>query len=711
MTEQTQVSVSGLRQLQQALAAAGHRRVILVEGDREAARARIFSLLRQWSPAEGAWVGSEDDAARAGLPHLAMAQYRRALGQEFSILVWDGWAGHSPDAFAALAGALRAGGLLFWLTPELNQWRYFPDPDYARTGLDRADEHPFANRLANMVGFDEAVLRLRPEDEGVTMPDCSEARKAGFRPGPTGEQQAVIEEIVRQGLGRRRRPLVITADRGRGKSAALGLAAARLLLAGRERVLVTAPSADNTSTLFRHAAAALGNLLSEETATGLTTTAGRELCFLTPQDLLSQQPAAEVVMVDEAAGLSVQWLKAILLGWPRVVFASTVHGYEGTGRGFTIRFRQVLDEETPQWRAVSLSRPIRWAVDDPLERLVSRMYLLAAEAPEPGMAGDVCIERWEPAEAEESVLSEAFGLLVNAHYRTTPADLRQWLDDPAAMTWRASIGGRTVGVLWAVLEGGLPEGLANDVAAGKRRLRGQLLAQSLANHGGFPEAARLRTLRVVRVAVTESARRQGIGQRLVQAATAACQEARIDLLGTSFGGESGLLAFWARCGLTVVRMGLRQEVSTGEFPLQMLQGITNPGQALEERLRQRFASHWPLLISRHWDELDHDLLLAVGSSLPAAVTLGSDDQRDLANFAHGFRGYELTLPVLLTLSACEGVLSMIRKHPEARLWCRAVLQGWSWDRLRNAGECRGQRDGEQRLRALVSELLQRRVEL
>ena len=602
MSDQTETTASDWCGFQQALADSGQRRMVLVEGERQVAVARVAGLLQALSSAEGIWVGREQDAARAGLGHLRVKDYRRVLGRELPVLVWDGWEGTSPDAFAALSGTLRAGGLLFWLMPPLAKWSDFDDPDYGRTGLDRTSAHPFAARLAAILAEDPDVIRLAAADVTVTELNLTEPVRTGFQPGQTAEQQALVADIVRTGQGRRRRPLVVTADRGRGKSAALGIAAARLLESGRKRVLVTAPAAENVATLFGHARQELGDALALDTPTHLTTRSGHELCFLPPQELLSQRPAAEVIMVDEAAGLPAQWLKAMLLGWPRVVFASTVHGYEGTGRGFALRFRQVLEQETPHWRAVSVREPIRWAEGDPLERLIFQLYLLSADAPEPEsvVTGDVHIERWQPAAASEQALAEAFGLLVNAHYRTTPGDLRQWLDDPAALTWRASVKGQTIGVLWASTEGGLAPELADEVVAGKRRLRGHLLAQSLANHGGMPAAATLKTLRVVRVAVAESARRLGVGQRLVAAAREACVQGGIDGLGTSFGGESGLLAFWRRCGLRVVRMGLSQEASTGEFPLQMLTGTSEPGLRLQHQLGTRFARHWLALVPRHW---------------------------------------------------------------------------------------------------------------
>ncbi len=360
MNDKTETIASGWRAFQHILAARGHRRLVLVEGDRQAALARVAGILPELSAAQGGlWVGREQDAIMAGLGHIRVKDYRRVLGgQELPVLVWDGWEGTSPDAFAALSGTLRAGGLLFWLMPPLAQWSDFDDPDYRRTGLDRASGHPFAARLATVLAEDPGVIRLAADNGTVPVLNRPEPGRADFQPGQTAEQQTLVADVVRAGQGRRRRPLVITADRGRGKSSALGMAAARLLETGRKRVLVTAPSADNVATLFAHARQALGDALALDTPTHLTTRSGHELCFLPPQELLSQRPEAEVVLVDEAAGLPAQWLKAVLLGWPRVVFASTVHGYEGTGRGgFALRFRQILEQETPNWRASAFASP------------------------------------------------------------------------------------------------------------------------------------------------------------------------------------------------------------------------------------------------------------------------------------------------------------------------------------------------------------------
>ncbi|MDY6841792.1 MAG: GNAT family N-acetyltransferase [Pseudomonadota bacterium] len=699
------------RALRASLAANGERRLVLLEGNRANNLEWLAALLPEFQLQTALWTGPADQSPDPRLTRIVTTEARQWLGREVSMIAWDGWQGNPPDAFAALSGALTAGGLLFWLMPPLAEWHRFADPDYRRTGLDHGGEHPFAARMADILANHEAVIRMSTGSATSPLPAIPPVPEQSFRIGTTRDQEQLVQRLVRFGLGRRRRPLVVTADRGRGKSAALGMAAAQLLEKGRQEIVVTAPSEQNTVTLFHHAREALAHKLEHVSAGTLTIRSGGRLRFIPVRELLALRPEAEVVLVDEAAALPAPLLKSVLLGWPRVAFATTVHGYEGTGRGFAIRFRQVLDQLTPQWRAVTLTEPVRWARNDPLEALVTQLFLLAADGSAPlrkteSSAEELVIEPWQPATATDEPLSEAFGLLVDAHYRTSPADLRQWLDDPAARSWRARIGDRTVGVLWCSLEGGLSPGLAEQVSLGARRIRGHLLPQSLASHSGYPEAAVLKGLRVVRIAVSDDARRSGIGRSLVEAARAYTTEQGVDYLGTSFGGSTDLLAFWQSCGLHVVRVGLQQEATSGEYPLQMIRGISQPGLDLEGRIRNRLAGHWLTLVPDNWPGLEPDMLAAITVDLPPGPALDADDLRDLRHFANGYRGFRITVPVLRKLSQAPGIMAWLKAREEHALWCRRVLQGRPWPSLQSEKLCLGQREGEDRLRQLVRDLWQ-----
>ena len=713
MADQIGPDLAGWQELQARLRAAGHRRLVVLEGDRAASLAWLGELLPALSVAPGVWTGPVADQPESSLALIKPVEGRRWLGQELACVVWDGWRGNPPDGFAALSGTLAAGGLFFWLMPKLEEWGGFDDPDYRRTGLDGIDRHPFAARLAGVVAGDPDIIRINPSvDPQPPLPTVVPPGDA-FRVGATDDQRALVEEVVRTGLGRRRRPLVVTADRGRGKSAALGLSAVRLLNEGRRRVVVTAPGPDAVKTLFHHARLACGQASDPGMGTDNVAVSDQGRLEYWPLDrLLAEKPEAEVVMVDEAAAVPADLLKRILLGWPRVIYASTVHGYEGSGRGFAIRFRSVLDAETPQWRNTSLTAPIRWSSSDPLEPLTRRMFLLDAQAPSVSHDDvNIAVERWNPGTAEDSELEEAFGLLVDAHYRTSPGDLRQWMDDPVAVSWRLTRGGVLVGVLWATVEGGLDSELAEQVMLGKRRLRGHLLPQSLATHSGFAEAACQRLLRIVRVAVSAEVRGEGVGQTLVAAANDYACKQGLDGIGTSFGGNAGLLSFWQRCGLESVRLGLKREASSGEYPLQLLAGVSAQGKALTDHLRRRLTEHWLTLVPRNWMDAEPELILRVTCSLSAGRPLSDDDLRDLHSFANGYRGFDLALPVLRELSLQAGAISVMATERSRSLWARAVLQGWSWPELQAEGECRGREAGEAELRSLVGDILQNRPDL
>jgi GNAT superfamily N-acetyltransferase len=319
---------------------------------------------------------------------------------------------------------------------------------------------------------------------------------------------------------RRRQPLVLTADRGRGKSSLLGLAAARLLDAGY-RVLLTAPSPAAAARALEHS--------------------GQRLPFMAPDALLARRPEADLLLVDEAAAIP----SAMLLTLARrycCLFASTEHGYEGTGLGFQLKFQPALARLSPGWRKYHLSEPARWSPRDPLEPLVFRLLALDADPVTPPAGGELRIHRLEPRQLieDESLLRQLFGLLTLAHYQTRPSDLRQLLDAPGLELVLARLGGIPVAAALLVREGELDPALGQAIWEGRRRPRGHLLPQSLAFHGGFREACRLSYRRIMRIVVHPRCQQQGIGSRLLDWLK---RQGGADFLGTSFGASPELPPF------------------------------------------------------------------------------------------------------------------------------------------------------------------------
>ena len=108
----------------------------------------------------------------------------------------------------------------------------------------------------------------------------------------------------------------------------------------------------------------------------------------------------------------------------RIAFSSTARGYEGTGRGFALRFLDWLRQQERPVRELSLKQPIRWAPDDPLEAAIYDALLLDAQAA--SVPSDFERDAVEHVALDRDALMtdgehyNYFGLLVHAHYRTTP---------------------------------------------------------------------------------------------------------------------------------------------------------------------------------------------------------------------------------------------------------------------------------------------------
>ncbi|MFG6176804.1 tRNA(Met) cytidine acetyltransferase TmcA [Halomonas sp. THAF12] len=641
------------------------RGLVWLTGEVADASRRALALWHARPGGAALWVSPEPPTSLEAEDWLPPAKARTRLGGEHDLIVYDAvssGAGFDPDAFGALAGTLRAGGLLVLLTPA--DWGGRPDADYTRLAAHpwRAEQLSahYLDRLAHLLAASPRAIRW-PAEGALAIPDWPEVAPVESLPDDpdclTRDQAEAVARLVRL---RRRRPLVLTADRGRGKTAALGIACARLLAQGERgqgkegetEILVTAPRPAAVAGLFERLAALRpegrrhGNRFEE---------AGGRVVFLAPDELsarverLDAGGAGAWLLVDEAAAIPAGMLGQWLAAFPRIAFATTVHGYEGAGRGFALRFRERLERLTPEWREWHLAAPIRWAPDDPLEALTARLLMLDAEpTPPTGEAPEWRLESPRTLARDEPRLRTLFGLLVQAHYRTTPSDLRRLLDGPDTRLTTLGNDAGPQAVVVSADEGGFDAALAERVARGERRPRGHLMAQSLAAHAGVREALSGRLRRVLRIAVHPAARRRGLGRRLLAVERQAAREAGIALLGASFGAEPGLLAFWQAQGFRAVRLGLTREAATGEHALMVVAPAAEGGEALAKRLADRFQSLLPSLLAFELRELDSAValaLLAEGGPRP----LDDEARRDLADVAHGHREPALVRPAVQAL--------------------------------------------------------------
>ncbi|MDR5897413.1 GNAT family N-acetyltransferase [Halomonas vilamensis] len=662
----------------------GWRQWLWLEGNPARARCEAQTLWHAYAWQAPLWVGM-NDAASGELPSckpsLPASQARTRLGQEHQLIVYDASEGFDPDALGALGGTLMAGGLLVLITP--HDWGSTPDRDYRRMA-----DYPYAwesltshyiARLARLLRADAGVIHWRV-GEGVHLPRLPASARQQTPPLDadclTHDQARAVAMLTAL---KRRRPLVITADRGRGKSAALGIACARLLNKGIETIWVTAPRPAAVAPLFERVAA----LCPQDERLSpyeLRLASGQRVAFVAPDALTAGVERDELggdgsyLLVDEAAAIPAVLLGRWLQAFSRIAFATTVHGYEGSGRGFALRFRDQLDRYTPQWRELTLETPVRWRAGDPLEATLNRLLLLKAPMPprvsdegKPYRVSQAALAR------DETALSALFGLLVQSHYRTTPADVRQLLDGPATQIRVHGPIHAPQGVVVTRTEGDFTPELAEQVARGERRPQGHLLAQSLAAHGGCRRALIARWRRVTRIAVHPEARRHGSGQALLTAEMAAARDEGIDLFGATFGAEAGLVRFWCQAGFLPVRVGISRDTTTGEFAVMVAKALSPHGEQVLVALRQRFQEAFFNLLAFELRELPTDVLVLLLGHWPR-LTLSETQRQDAEDVAYAKRDPRLARAALQALSV-NAAQQALTPAPQAAL---VALAGWAF---------------------------------
>ena len=716
------------------------RRLLVLAGEREHGYDALESILDTLSvPITATTLVGPDDRLRC--EQVPQSNASELLGTTRDVVALDAHGGLQPNALGKVVGTVNGGGLLIVLAPQLAAWpdRHDEfDDSLAVPPFSPADvTGRFRRRLVETLQAHRGIAIINVETRqiiknGLTNPAprlCStqettletpaDARfpAATYEACLTGDQVeavAAFESLLaggdNTGSNGQPRAVVLEADRGRGKSSAAGLAAGAFAADGLD-VLVTAPRSRNATELFDRAAelcATLENCDASVDARRLETNVGGRIRFLEPAVAVDRLEAADVVIVDEAAALPVSVLES-LLSADRVAFATTIHGYEGAGRGFSVRFRDRLAESNHDVVDRTLGEPIRYAAGDPVEVWAFRALLLDARPPVESLVADatpetVAYRRLEPDAllADEHLLREAFGLLVLAHYQTEPNDLARLLDAPNLEARTLCYDGHVVSVALLAREGNLSAATRALMYEGSR-VRGNMLPDILTSQLRDESAGEPAGLRVVRIATHYAARSRGLGSRLLECVREEFagetnrvsdgkrdrqSHAQVDWLGTGFGATPGLLEFWRENGYRTVHLSTTRNDASGEYSALMLAPTSEAGRALHDRHADWFARRFGALCTDALDDLEPDIARMVFRSVDTDVNdceLTDHEWQLVAGAAYGpglfdidpgpFRRlvvrYFLEEPAEIELTAREERLLVMRAL-QAREWERVA---------------------------------------
>lgn len=374
--------------------------------------------------------------------------------------------------------------------------------------------------------------------------------------------------------------VALTAARGRGKSAALGLCIAAAVAHGYSNIFVTSPSPENLKTLFDFLFKGLEALGYEEVADwDLQRGTGewkdivlrvnifrghrQTIQYISPDDshVLGQ---AELVVIDEAAAIPLTTVRK-LLGPYLVFLSSTINGYEGTGRSLSLKLIQQLRENAGgasfgvvvkgkengaeartstgmirNLKEVTLNEPIRYSSGDHVESWLHQLLCLDASliplsfkgsSPHPSSCQLYQVNRdalfsYHPA--SEAFLQRMMALYVSSHYKNTPNDLQLMSDAPSHRLFvlLAPTEGTSTArlpeplcVLQVALEGNIGrQTILNSLSRGQRDA-GDLIPWTMSQQFQDADFASLSGARVVRIAVHPHHAREGYGSRALDCLT------------------------------------------------------------------------------------------------------------------------------------------------------------------------------------------------
>jgi N-acetyltransferase 10 len=378
-----------------------------------------------------------------------------------------------------------------------------------------------------------------------------------------------------QNAAEKHETVFLSAGRGRGKSAALGLSIAGALAYNCGNICITAATPENLKTVFEFLSIgleALGHKKNldfmvamdadnnpkqltfyfaaevngaSENANGVQ--GGKSMrivkqlvTYVSPD---SKNLNCSLLVIDEAAAIPVTSVKPLIMSnnCP-VLISSTVHGYEGTGRSLSIK---LIDEIRKQGsgnsgrylREIEMIIPIRYGIQDPIENWLNSFLCLDSTTPvplkntlpHPKDCKLYFVQKttlFSYNKSSEKFLKSLWSLFVSSHYKNSPNDL-QLLADAPAHTLAVLLGpidssnkkGEIPDILVAIqlaFEGGIKSSTVEHNRGRGIRPSGDLVPWTLAEQFLDQDIFNIMGARIVRIATHPGATKLGYGSKALE---------------------------------------------------------------------------------------------------------------------------------------------------------------------------------------------------
>ena len=450
---------------------------------------------------------------------------------------------------------------------------------------------------------------------------------------------------------KQRSTVILTSDRGRGKSATLGLAAAAAIAFGYANIFITAPNPENLHSFFAFLFLGLKALGYRENQDfeiiqntkfkcvdniSFMMTHRQIVKFIFPSEISKFKSSIELLIIDEAAAIPFSLLSDIY--GPFVTFiSSTISGYEGSGKMFTLKLLKKIkhygiendlkfyEGQTRSCREIHLIEPIRYSAKDPVERWINDLLCLNIDSASISTKGCPNIRNCRLFSVNRNILfsshkianyflQKIMSLFSSSHYKNSPDDLQMMCDAPSHRIFVLipplilSIGlvPDILSVLHTSYEGQMNIKFVKKCITNGFKMNGDLLPWAISRQFMDPTFGELSGVRIIRIVTSPDCQKMGYGTKAISlfnrfidtkyickkketqiynhenfkmspilTDTKNKSSPKIDYMGVSFRLTLSLLCFWKKNGFNVfIIRSIKYNLSTEENVI-MLKQISN----------------------------------------------------------------------------------------------------------------------------------------
>lgn len=645
------------------------------------------------------WIKAHDP------DYISYRENNRILGRTCDMLVLQDFEALTPNMIACAMETVRGGGVIILLFDQEKSIKEIiaRKSDLVLEAVGQESVQLFNRRLFKSLAQNSFVIfldsKLRVMDitkehvlnKEIEYKSCKRTEQLSEDPllamCKTKDQFNVLGELINR-LGKKENSVTsVLAARGRGKSVALGLAIAKAIDSNFSSILISALFIENVQSIFEFIINGLNRLgyskiedykiiyafegkkrhiKKIEILRGYR----RAVDYIHPFEELTVH--SNLLVIDEAASIPLPHLKK-LLNSKLVFMASTINGYEGTGRVF----RTKLAEYTQGENTLEMTEPIRYSLGDEVEKWLYQELLLEPKLrniqniPIPTDCTLHYVNKnalFSGTPKTEDFLQEIFSLFISSHYRNSPNDLQILSDSPNHELFVLLASSRVICAMQVSFEGKCDEN--------SFKKEGNLIPWVIFDNYFDNRFLESFGARIVRIAVHPNILSMGYGSvaisrltAFLEASTSESQNVvfedksvlfhqignistpRISWIGSSFGLTEKLLNFWKKAGFNPMCIKQAPSKTTGEFSTVVLKASDAKSADLFASMEPFFSQRFIPLLSYSFRDMPPTLVLSLiySSSRPVLekqISFSNDELQRLRMFAKGMLDVKSILDIL-----------------------------------------------------------------